>query len=475
MHLVNRLQPKKMLGTDPSWLVRSLNFSKINKLDAAFVCLIFLLRVASTSTANIAYLMLSVYAFLGWPQVVQSYVLSCLLTLINPAIAADVEVAVVSRYLVLFAGFLSVGFRGGFWRITRPLGLTYLLGFFLIVHSAILSQMPLISSLKSLAWFMAASTAIAAVTQMQAHIYRDMANWLYCVFLALVLASIPFMMIPSIGFARNGEGFQGVLNHPQAFGPTVAILGSMVAGALCSRRKVSVGLSATLVVCFVFVILSESRTAGFALILGLSLSAFSFRLVAGRSFFEVAPLLRGWRVVLLLLIALFALTAAGSQLQEVFESYVAKRSETNSLSPVQVYQSSRGALIEEMVSNIVLNPWGGIGFGIASDPTYMFVIYDPFFDLPVSASVEKGVLPVALLEEVGIPGFLLCAIWLWILVQHAARFAMIGLFVTSTALLLNMGESVLFSPGGFGMLVLVMMCFWVFNPNERWANRNTVA
>lgn len=62
---------------------------------------------------------------------------------------------------------------------------------------------------------------------------------------------------------------------------------------------------------------------------------------------------------------------------------------------------SRGFLIARMFSNIEEHPFVGIGFGVSSTPEEMNITYDPIFGAPLSAPVEKGVLPVAIIEEFG--------------------------------------------------------------------------
>jgi hypothetical protein len=53
------------------------------------------------------------------------------------------------------------------------------------------------------------------------------------------------------------------------------------------------------------------------------------------------------------------------------------------------------------------------------------------------------------------------------LMRRAARGGgMTALAVFGTALLMNLGESVLFSPGGFGMLSLILIGWAASNGNE---------
>ena len=147
---------------------------------------------------------------------------------------------------------------------------------------------------------------------------------------------------------------------------------------------------------------------------------------------------------------------AGSALSDRLDQYFSKRTDSSNLAAA--YEASRGAVIERMWVNIQIQPWQGIGFGIASYPEDMVVDRDPILGLPTGAAIEKGVLPIAVMEELGVFGFFAVMLWLWMLVRRAARGGgMTALAVFFTVLLLNMGEYVLFSPGGMGLLSLLLI------------------
>ncbi|MDD3948975.1 MAG: hypothetical protein PHT43_05885, partial [Anaerolineaceae bacterium] len=98
-----------------------------------------------------------------------------------------------------------------------------------------------------------------------------------------------------------------------------------------------------------------------------------------------------------------------------------------------------------------------IGFGVTSNPSMMKVERDPILGLPVSAPAEKCVLPIAILEEVGVLGFLAVCLWISMIMRSGARGGVVPFSVSLTALLMNMGEATLFSPGGMGLLSLILL------------------
>src|SRR5690606_1765455 len=80
----------------------------------------------------------------------------------------------------------------------------------------------------------------------------------------ILVASVPTLLMPHIGFARNVTGFQGITNHPQFFGPFCALLGG-ISTVLFSLNKIQLfnkiifwGL---VLINYLLVFLSESRTA----------------------------------------------------------------------------------------------------------------------------------------------------------------------------------------------------------------------
>jgi hypothetical protein len=134
------------------------------------------------------------------------------------------------------------------------------------------------------------------------------------------------------------------------------------------------------------------------------------------------------------------------------------RTEASATSFLGSLYSARGGLITLMMESVGRHPMTGIGFGVPTEGGLSTaVVNDPFFNLPIMATAEKGVLPIAMLEELGYPlGILwfLYLAWLFILAAKGGP-AMLGAF--SAAMTVNLGESVFFSPGGMGSFVLVIV------------------
>jgi hypothetical protein len=128
--------------------------------------------------------------------------------------------------------------------------------------------------------------------------------------------------------------------------------------------------------------------------------------------------------------------------------------------------ASRSVLYLPMIDNIAENLVGGIGFGIASVPSSMNIIRDPIFGFPISASIEKGVLPLAVFEEIGFLGFSIWVLWIIVIIYQAIKVGAIALTVILVVLLLNLGESVLFSVGGMGLFQILIISGVITADNE---------
>ena len=425
----------------------------------SMLAIAFALRMASSGTANLSYFLIAAYALTGRTQAIQALALSWLFTMINPAIAPEASLASIGRYLVILTAAISVGWRG----VSRGAGvsikklnlLTLCLGVLLLVHSLLFSAVVDVSVLKVVAWVVVMLTLLSAwqgLTVAQRVALFDQLQW---GLIWLMLLSLPLLAIPSIGYLVNGTGFQGLLSHPQSFGPTVALVGVLVGGRILGEPKPAWLDIALLWICLVLVVLSEARTAGLAMVLGLLGSALLSPVFAGLSRRRMLPGLRSRRFQTVALMAVVGVIVAGPLLTERLSSYLLKRSDATSM--IGAADASRGALIEKMFVNIQNNPLTGIGFGIASEPEYMVVVRDPVLGLPISALVEKGVMPVAVVEELGVFGAAAIMGWFLVVLRRGARSGVSQFAVLLTLVLVNFGESMFFSVGGMGMLLLILL------------------
>lgn len=431
----------------------------LKKSEIAVVIFAILLRLVSAPTANLAFLVIAGYALTGRSQAIQALAMSWLFNMLNSALAPEASLASVARYLVILAAAGSVAWRGGGIdksTLSKSLSLTtWLLGVLLLVHSLLFSVVVDVSVLKVISWVLVVVTLISAWQGLSIHARATLFEQLQLGLALLILLSLPLLALPDIGYAVNGTGFQGLLGHPQSFGPTVALAGSFFGARALGRRLPRWGDIAVFGLCLLLAVLSEARTAGLAMIFGLAVAVVLSPKFSGVPRKDLMPGLSSPRIWVLATVTLCAMITAAPFMVEQFSNYIFKRSDTTSL--IQEADESRGELVEAMFDNISENPFTGIGFGIGSYPTLMVIERDPVFDLPVSALVEKGVMPVAIVEELGLIVGLAVFGWLLAALRRSARAGVPQFAVVITLLLVNLGESMLFSVGGMGMLLLILL------------------
>lgn len=416
------------------------------------------LRLLSSGTAEVSYVLLAGYALLGRSQAIQALGLSWLFSMLNGGLVAKSGVTSIGRYAVLAAAAASAIL----WSILQPrrarndsmLLFTLFIGGFFLIHSLAFSAIVDVSVLKAVSWTMTMSTVFSAWAGLRAADREHLAKQLFRGLVVIMLVSLPLLVMPA-GYRTNGTGFQGILDHPQAFGPTMALLGAWAASQMFGRNPppwLHVGLVG---ICLVLVIQSEARTAGFSLLTGVIAGVFLAPQISGMSIRQALPGLRSGRTYAVAGVTIGLVLLFGAVLNQEINKYLNKRNESAGI--VEGYEKSRGGLVDAMWKNIKASPLQGIGFGIASNPQKMFVQRDPILGLPTGAVIEKGVLPIAVLEELGAFGFVLFVFWIVVLVRRSAQAGIAQFVVCMTALLLNLGESTLFSPGGMGLLSMILL------------------
>lgn len=427
-----------------------------------FVATVLALRVASEPTANASYLVLAGYALLGRTQAIQALALSWLFTMLNPGLVPEATAGAVGRFAIIATATLSVAMRSGLLgkrtRVGKMTLATLTLGLLIVAHSYFVSPIPDVSILKATSWTLVTATLCAAWGALGEDERSRVVNQIFGGLVAVLIFSLPLLSLP-VGYLRNGTGFQGILNHPQAFGPTMALLGVWAGARMLGERRPPWLLVLFMGACLVLVVLSEARTAGLALVLGLGSAVVLVPFLSHQSIRKVLPGLGSRRVWLVAGAAVVGVLFSGAVLTERIGAYIEKRGGGGGL--VQSYETSRGGLIDDMLENIRLNPLVGSGFGIASRPEEMIIDRDPVFGLPSGAPIEKGVMPIQVTEELGLVGALFVFLWLGVAVKRASRGTVTKLAVLLTVLLLNMGEANFFSPGGLGLLPLILFTWAV--------------
>ena len=256
-----------------------------------------------------------------------------------------------------------------------------------------------------------------------------------------------------------GEGtslFCGMTTQSQALGPIIALMSTLIFAdfVFSIRRKdwIYLGL---LISCPILIYMTSSRTAMGAYIAGMGMVVFLFM--------QAHAVGQRWKgKVLMTVFALGVLACVAAIIvpgvRQRALRYVLKFSSggvtTRDLS-VERLTSSRQALVDVSLAGFRRKPVWGNGFQVG-----WWMAHERRRGLPsyVSAPIEKGVWPTAVLEEGGVIGFVLFAGFLLVVIPTLIkRHAYCGVCVLWTFTFTNLGEFNFFSMsylGGFGWTLI---------------------
>ncbi|MGJ7546065.1 hypothetical protein [Variovorax sp. LT1R16] len=367
------------------------------------------------------------------------------------------------RYFVILAAVVSTLIRerrADTGQASKLMVSTAVFALFILLHSIFFSPQLDVSVLKLMSWAAVVLVLLSAWGGMSAERRQKTFAALEQSLAALMLFSLPLLALPEAGYRVNGQGFQGVLNHPQAFGPIAALACVISATKILGNSNFQWSSVLFFILSLMLVFLSEARTAGLAMVLGIVAAVGVFSIVGKGALAKQFSGLGNGKGYILLAGGGLVLILTGPLIASKAADFVLKRGDSTSF--LDAADASRGALVQKMLTNIQTNPWAGIGFGIASDVESMEVIRDPVFNLPVSAIVEKGVMPIAVLEELGVFGALTAFFWLAIMLMAAVKNGVPAVALFLTIVFLNLGEATFFSVGGTGLVLLVFFTSTLF-------------
>jgi len=174
----------------------------------------------------------------------------------------------------------------------------------------------------------------------------------------------------------------------------------------------------------------------------------------------------GSRVGILATILVVGLLVYGPAVQTTMTGFFEESTYRALTNPEDILDKSRGVLMRASMENFFDSPVAGIGFGAPSDagPGDMEIDrvlgVERFYGIPVSASEEKGFMPTAVLEEVGLVGAVLLLILLGVLSWPVVQWGGMAInWMFWTTLAINGGAAVFFSLGGLGLVMWIIIGF----------------
>ena len=261
-----------------------------------------------------------------------------------------------------------------------------------------------------------------------------------------------------IAYWRNGTGFQGMTKHPQYYGSLLALfLSYLTVQFLFTRERFKNQwlFYAVFFAAFISLYKTHARTGMFCFLLSVffAVSAICFSKINVKRKKKALVYL----VPTMLLIPLLLIWRFEEVKTFVYKSQnagITKKIDSSRLT------RTREALAQASIHNFKRSPVIGNGFAAPSGVHDFEVKYLPGTSIPISASIEKGVIIFAVLEEGGIIGFSLFLFAVgttFLLRMKINAFYSVTLFAP---LLSNMGDFTFFSMNGAGpmMMLFVFLC-----------------
>ncbi|WP_269527010.1 O-antigen ligase family protein [Coraliomargarita parva] len=247
-------------------------------------------------------------------------------------------------------------------------------------------------------------------------------------------------------------GLSGITIHQQTLGSFAAISAVFCFALGVFSKLPKRGLFILLFVSFLpILVMTKSRTAVGTLILSLAMIIVvaPFYLRGQKAHFNKFNFWRWFAgMCAVLVVGIFADFATGGRISTRVFEFALKGMAGRSYYDVQVTDVaiSRMGLIEQSWQIFLDHPLSGINFG-TSTSRYFIENASTF-----SAPTEKGFLPTALLEEVGLVGTSFFCIFVFMIFRKFYQDEnIIGFAVFSGFLIQNLGEMMFFSFGGAGM------------------------
>ncbi|WP_445666633.1 O-antigen ligase family protein [Fodinibius sp. AD559] len=427
-----------------------------SQMAAIKFLVILLLPIFGGIFHTACYLLVAAWCLLGVRRSLEGLTLLWLLTYLNPGIYSLSSLEGFLRWLPLFASaftVMRVGFFTRDYNIPRAVVwlIVYTIG--IMVMAFISSRLPLVSLFKVLSFCIGVMTILMGF-QIESDNNKYWEAWFTTLLQTLLLVSLPLIVL-EWGYTRNGTGFQGILNHPQAFGPVIALLLSWFFANRVSKDNQSLWFWFIMAVGSISIIASESRAAllvfGGGVIISGFVSVFKNKKIIESINIKVAAVL----VPIVGAIMIAGIIYSGSIIDATSE-FVFKR---NSITVEQAFEKSRGFLITQSMGNFYKNPILGIGFGVPSLPSEVYITRDPLFGLPIGAPIEKGFLYSAILEETGLVGGLLFLTFMasFFVPILSKNIVFPSLVIFIGVLLFNIAEAALLSIGGNGLIMWLLL------------------
>jgi hypothetical protein len=278
-------------------------------------------------------------------------------------------------------------------------------------------------------------------------------RFLSSVWIAVVIASIPFIILPG-GYIGNNL-FRGVLNHSQVLGPFLAIGLSILLPRVLKANVIKENILFCIAVWILLA--TQSRTAMLLVVTSQVITWCVMWIKSLSLGAKDCDHLFYWKkkeVMVKILFVIIGIYLTVFVLWDALSEYaiqkLMKTDTVSSFSMEELNESglhSRSGQIQSFKDAIVTHPLFGNGFGLPyGDMEIGNISYIPGTSIPIGATVEVGFIMLALFAQIGIVGSFIFLYFLFLYLKPIFSENSEVILLGITPLLSNFGEGTLFSP-----------------------------
>jgi len=420
-----------------------------NKL-ILFSSIIFILSGSTSQIGSFfGYMTLFFLVLFGPVGIITAYFLLWFSSVANPAIFHYFDNSTL-RYLIIFtAVFITVINKIKKYKISGKIENFDLVALTILsiglMHSIFFSYYPVISLLKFILWVGVFYSLYYSFNDMGISNFIIVESAIFKLLVIIILISSPLIFIKQIGYFRNDLGFQGILNHPQAYGVLLVLVGSFLINKALRKSEYSKLYFLAYLTLLIQSYLTKSRIS---VVMLLALTCLVIFKTIGNDNYHTSKFIKN-KFFIFLIIMFFSLNINSGK------NFMLKQSGSENI--VEALKISRLKLINPMLENVSQNPIFGIGFGVSSRYQTFRYERDPNIGIPYRTYNEKGLIYLQIVEELG---SLLGSIILFYIAIGYKKFwnyDPMALSLITAVLLVNFGESIFFSSGGLGMICIIIV------------------
>ncbi len=402
-------------------------------------------------------LILVMYAWRGPEASLQALTLMFIVINLNPGLFPASGQGLSLRWLILFSAFGQLIWGSVFRDARWPLNFVAVLVLYaavVICLSVLSSRLPAVSIFKSIAFCLGSVTVLTCFYRTRDLRHRWL-SWFFTIYIVVLACSLPLYFTPT-GFFTNGRGFQGIMSHPQTFGPIMTPMTAALSALLFFRQSRSMLVAGGALVGLFAIYASQSRTALLMYAVSLLITASCWLLRSRRFHRQGSGIFSPGLKLIGFVVCCVVLVQKGDAVGAAIERFLLKQNENAQSHSFEV----RMSMLDRQMENFYSAPMTGIGFGLPSNVDDWTSLSQGFMGIPTGFPVEKGFLPSAVLEETGIIGMVLFIVLIgFLLIRVLGHGAFPHVALILACVLANTGEMVFFSFGGPGLYYWLLMGF----------------